>query len=140
LLPPKGSDNLSSEIVDFEWCAENTPPLYVAVVQVDGVEDDDEDGHEPVGIPELPKMVIAAESDQPDWALLDYEDGEFDAPGDEEAAEIGRIEVGAEEDEEDDILPALPVPAPPAVSDPEPMNEYRMPARRRSPRTKKLTA
>jgi hypothetical protein len=88
-------------IYDFEWRSDLSEPQWLAVIEVDDVAEEED---EVFCVLSLPKMVIAAESDQPDCVLLDYaeEDDEFDEPGDEELAELARIESLEEDDDDND--------------------------------------
>ena len=82
---------------------------YVAVIQIDG---DEEGDGQPVAMQDLPKMVQAAEDEQPDGVLLDYDcDDEFGEPGDAEVVVLDRLgalyapdEADVAEDVEADAL------------------------------------
>ena len=84
----------------MEWKDQAVPPQVCAYV-----ESHDGKHSESYCILDLPKMAIAAEADQPDWILLEYED-ESDLAGDDEAEELARLAQDAsepdEEEEEDD--------------------------------------
>ena len=84
---------VSGNVVGFGWQALHSPPVYAAVVEPRQRQTACSGQHQAAeleyfGISELPMVVIAAESDQPDGVELvyDHDDGtgEFNSPGDEE--------------------------------------------------------
>ena len=132
---------LRGEIVDFKYVAGSTKlrGQYVAVIQIDG--DEQGDG-EPVAMMDLPKMVQAAEDEQPDAVLLDYDrddDNEFGETSDAEVVELEKFDalrspdddlgdaddaledaLGDDDDDDAPDLDAEPEPAEPNQTMPQP--------------------
>ena len=91
--PRGGSDDeVRGEITGFEWQGAHSTPGYAAVITTD---DDDEPEYS--FLDGLPEGVIAAEDDQPDNVLLEYEDNDDDELGVEDALEL---HYGADSDDE----------------------------------------
>ena len=74
---------MRGEITGFEWQGAHSTPGYAAVITTD---DDDEPEYS--FLDGLPEGVIAAEDDQPDNVLLEYDDADDDVEGVEEALEL----------------------------------------------------
>ena len=88
-------DNGDGEIVDFEWSPSVREPQWAAVVEFE------KGGREAYFFRELPSLVIAAESKQPDDVVLEYEDlpDDDELPGDGERDLMAALDaVRAEED------------------------------------------
>ena len=88
-------DNGDGEIVDFEWSPSVREPQWAAVVEFE------KGGREAYFFRELPSLVIAAESKQPDDVILEYEDlpDDDELPGDGERDLMAALDaVRAEED------------------------------------------
>ena len=97
----------SGEILNFEWKNRSSgvrPAQYCAVVEAH-----DLSVCESYSVLDLPEMVIAAESEQPEGVVLVYDRqqvDEFELLGDEEAKEMERMipdEESEDEDEEDEL-------------------------------------
>ena len=97
----------SGEILNFEWKNRSSgvrPAQFCAVIE-------SHDGNvcESYSVLDLPEMVIAAESEQPEGVVLVYDRqqvDEFELLGDEEAKEMERMipdEESEDEDEEDEL-------------------------------------
>ena len=83
------------EIVDFEWSPSIREPQWAAVVEFE------KGRREAYFFRELPSLVIAAESKQPDDVILEYEDlpDDDELPGDGERDLMAALDaVRAEED------------------------------------------
>ena len=105
-------------------------------------EDDAEGDGQPVAMQDLPKMVQAAEDEQPDGVLLDYDrddDDEFGEPSDAEVVELEKFDalrspdddlgdaddaledaLGDDDDDDAPDLDAEPEPAEPNQTMPQP--------------------
>ncbi|MEM0915325.1 MAG: hypothetical protein AAGK09_12035, partial [Planctomycetota bacterium] len=135
--PRGGSDDeVRGEITGFEWQGAHSTPGYAAVITTD---DDDEPEYS--FLDGLPEGVIAAEDDQPDNVLLEYDDDDVE-PGVEEALELhygtdSDDEAAAEQEANEERAPTDPTdttePTEPSTSFDQPATQHlRRSTRKRS--------